>query len=83
MVSLVDIVKNGMQDSIIELDDSNPNYYVRGWEDKVDLEEIRDLHVHFEGKKVQDIITFVLTLYPCCSKMAAIYFSNAYPEGPK
>jgi CBS domain-containing protein len=36
---------------------ASPEYYVRGWEDKLNPEDLRQLHIEDEGLLVKDIMT--------------------------
>lgn len=57
VVSLSDIVGSAAEGSRLLPDRSNPEFFVRGWEDKADAEELRQLHVENEGVLVREIMT--------------------------
>ena len=72
VVSLVDIASVASDSGGVASDQSNPDFFVRGWEDKIDLEEIRrsgqealDAHVAdvaatYDGGFPVDVVTRVV-----------------------
>lgn len=58
VVSVTDIAMAAAEGGRFAQDrSSNPGWYVRGWEDKLDPEEMRDLHVENEDLLVREIMT--------------------------
>lgn len=57
VVSVVDIAAVASDDGNVRTDRSSPDFYVRGWEDKVSAEEIRDFRVDNEDLLVGEIMT--------------------------
>ena len=57
VVSLVDIASVASDSGNVETDQSNPDFFVRGWEDKIDMEEMIDVRVDNENLKVGEIMT--------------------------
>ena len=57
VVSLVDIASVASDSGNVESDQSNPDFFVRGWEDKIDLEEMIDFRVDNENLLVGEIMT--------------------------
>jgi CBS domain-containing protein len=56
-VSGTDIVESENDRAEMVRDRSDPEFDLRGWEDKANPEEIRDLHVESQGLFVRDIMT--------------------------
>ena len=57
VVSVVDIAAMASDDGDIRTDRSSPDFYVRGWEDKVSPEEFHDFRVDNEDARVSEIMT--------------------------
>jgi CBS domain-containing protein len=57
VVSETDITESDRDRGDLVRDHSDPEFDVRGWEDKVDAEEMRDLHVAEDDLLVRDIMT--------------------------
>jgi CBS domain-containing protein len=57
VVSLVDVAEVASGGTGIGFDRSNPNYYVRGWEDSLDFDEMKRMHIENEGLLVRDVMT--------------------------
>ena len=57
VVSLVDIASVASDSGGVASDQSNPDFFVRGWEDKIDLEEMIEFRVDNENLKVEEIMT--------------------------
>ncbi len=58
VVSLSDIVRTGMQRADITADPLKSTYYLDGWEDKVNEDELEDLRLDFNTDAVvRDIMT--------------------------
>ena len=57
VVSVVDIAVVASDGSNVRADRSSPDFYVRGWEDKISTEEIRDFRVDDEDLLVGEIMT--------------------------
>jgi len=49
VVSLVDIASAASDSGNVTSDQSNPDFFVRGWEDKIDLEEMIDFRLFGRG----------------------------------
>ena len=58
VVSVTDIARSAVQGGgQVVADRSNPDFYVRGWEEAVDAEDMRGLHVEREDLQVREIMT--------------------------
>jgi CBS domain-containing protein len=57
VVSVVDIAAMASDEGNVTTDRSSPDFYVRGWEDKIAPEEIRDFRVDNENLTVAEIMT--------------------------
>lgn len=57
VVSVVDVAAVASEEGEIEVDRSNPDFYVREWEDTLAQEEWKDLHIEHQGLTVGDIMT--------------------------
>lgn len=57
VVSVVDIAAIASDSGNVRTDRSSPDFYVRGWEDKISPEEIRDFRVDDEEIQVGEIMT--------------------------
>ena len=57
VVSVVDIAGVASDSGNIRTDRSSPDFYVRGWEDKLTPEEIKDFRVDNEDLQVGEIMT--------------------------
>ena len=57
VVSLTDIAENATESSDISPDRSNPDFYVRDWEDEVDWKELQQLKIGNTKLPVRDIMT--------------------------
>ena len=57
VVSVVDIATVASDAGNVRTDRSSPDFYVRGWEDKLTPEEIRDFRVDNEDLQVGEIMT--------------------------
>jgi CBS domain-containing protein len=57
VVSLVDIASVASDSGDVSSDQSNPDFFVRGWEDAIDLEEMIDFRVDNEDLLVGEIMT--------------------------
>jgi len=57
VVSVVDIAAVASDDGNVTTDRSSPDFYVRGWEDKIAPEEIRNFRVDNEDLLVGEIMT--------------------------
>lgn len=57
VVSVTDIALAAAQGAQLAPDRSNPAFYVRGWEESVDPEDMRGLHLERENFLVREIMT--------------------------
>jgi uncharacterized protein (DUF302 family)/CBS domain-containing protein len=57
VVSVTDIVRADSMGGREIVATSEPNFYVRGWEEEISLDELGDLHLEEEGLLVKDIMT--------------------------
>ena len=57
VVSVTDIAEGEVEDERAGADRANADYYVRGWEDKMNPEELRGLQLQDEAVLVRDIMT--------------------------
>lgn len=57
VVSLTDIARNAAGSAALATAQANPDYYVRGWEDKMNSDEMGPLHIEKEGGLVREIMT--------------------------
>ena len=62
VVSATDIAQKGSGEGNYTLDQSDPRFFVRSFDDKLDIEEMRNLHIENEELLVRDIMT------PRCSR---------------
>lgn len=56
VVSLSDLARSEAEGGRLIPDRSDPGYWVRGWEEKVDPEELAGLHVEEDGPTVRDLM---------------------------
>ena len=57
VVSVTDIVRSASADGERYAPDHDPGFYVRGWEDRVEVEELEGYHFDDESLLVKDIMT--------------------------
>ncbi len=57
VVSVTDIVRVTSTDGERYAPDHDPGFYVRGWEDRVETEELQNLHFEDDSLLVRDIMT--------------------------
>lgn len=57
VVSLTDIVRAASSGGERYAHDHDPNFYVRGWEEQIEVEDLESLHFDDEGLVVRDIMT--------------------------
>ncbi|MGB5816130.1 MAG: CBS domain-containing protein [Thermoanaerobaculia bacterium] len=57
VVSVTDIVRATSEGGQEVVRTNEPNFYVRGWEEEVSLDELGELHLEEEGLLVKDIMT--------------------------
>jgi CBS domain-containing protein len=57
VVSVNDVAGASGESSSIAPERASPEFYVHGWEDKINPDELRQLHVEDEGLLVSDIMT--------------------------
>lgn len=57
VVSVTDVVRATSSGGERYAPDQDPSFYVRGWEDRVAVEELQSLHFDDEGLLVRDIMT--------------------------
>jgi predicted transcriptional regulator len=57
VVSLMDIAESGAAGFAVERDPGSADFYVRGWEDKMNPDEVRRLRIENEDLLVRDIMT--------------------------
>ena len=57
VVSVTDIVRATSSGGERYAPDHDPNFYVRGWEDRIEAEDLESLHFDDEGLLVRDIMT--------------------------
>lgn len=57
VVSVMDIARQSSEDSSVGVDQGNPEFFVRGWEEQFSIEEFRKLRVHETGLTVRDVMT--------------------------
>ena len=53
VVSVMDIAESEAEDEQAGVDRARPDYYVRGWEEKMNPEELRGLHLEDEALLVR------------------------------
>ena len=74
VVSVSDIIRNDEQRATIVHDKQESNYYLHGWEDDLNEDEIEDLHIEEDDAlTVRDIMTPLIFKVPeteCISSMA-------------
>ena len=58
VVSVTDIVRGTPAEAgSPERDQSNPDFYVRGWEDRLEMSEMTSFHIESAGRTVAQIMT--------------------------
>jgi len=57
VLSLTDIAEASAEGRQFDSDRSNPEFFVRGWAEKLTVEEMRRFHVEDEGVLVREIMT--------------------------
>jgi CBS domain-containing protein len=57
VVSATDIAENEVEGVEFVPDPASPDSYVRGWEDKLNPEDLRRLHMEGRTRQVRDIMT--------------------------
>lgn len=57
VVSLTDIVRAASSGGERYAHEYDPNFYVRGWEEQIEIEDLESLHFDDEGLLVRDIMT--------------------------
>lgn len=57
VVSVMDVARQSSNESTVGVDQGNPEFFVRGWEEKFSLEELGRLRVHETGSTVRDVMT--------------------------
>ncbi len=57
VVSYRDIALASSGGQRLDRDQSNPDYFVRGWEDRLEMSELASFHVEDEGLQVGEIMT--------------------------
>jgi CBS domain-containing protein len=72
VVSLRDIAAASDQREAIAPEVSNPDFYVHEWEDKINPDELRQLHVEEEGLLVRDIMTTRVYTVPADAPIAEV-----------
>jgi CBS domain-containing protein len=60
VVSLSDVARRATGRGPVDLDRSRPEFYLRGWEDRYALEEVRALRIVAESLSVRDVMTETL-----------------------
>lgn len=80
VVSLSDIVRNDERRSAIVKDTEERSYYLHGWEDDLDVDEVQELHLEIgDDLTVKEIMTpliFKVTETERISEMADIMISG-------
>jgi CBS domain-containing protein len=56
VVSLSDLARSEAEGGRLIPDQSDPGYWVRGWEEKASADELRGLHVEEDGPMVRDLM---------------------------
>lgn len=57
VVSVMDVARQSSDESSVGVDQGNPEFFVRGWEEKFSVEEFRKLRVHETSLAVRDVMT--------------------------
>ncbi len=57
VVSATDIAEKSRSEEDLTLDQSDPRFFVRAFDDKLDVEEMRNLHIENEELLVREIMT--------------------------
>jgi CBS domain-containing protein len=60
VISLSDVARRATGRGPVDLDRSRPEFYLRGWEDRYALEEVRALRIVAESLSVRDVMTETL-----------------------
>jgi CBS domain-containing protein len=72
VVSLTDVAANDVERPDVSDDRSSPALAMRGWEERVNLEEIRSLHIESDDLLVRDIMTPTVYTVPEETEVAKI-----------
>jgi CBS domain-containing protein len=57
VISLADLARSASEDADLARDRSSPDFYLRGWEERFNPEDLEQLHVEGEGRRVRDLMT--------------------------
>jgi CBS domain-containing protein len=72
VVSVRDIAAASDQREAIAPEVANPDFYVHEWEDKINPDELRQLHIEEEGLLVRDIMTTRVYTIPADAPIAEV-----------
>jgi CBS domain-containing protein len=72
LVSLTDVAENDTERPDLVVDHSNPEEAVRGWEDRMNAEEIHPLHIESDDLLVRDIMTPTVYTVPETTTVAKL-----------
>ena len=60
VVTLSDVARRATGRAPVDLDRSRPEFFLRGWEDRYTVEEVRALRIEAESLSVRDVMTETL-----------------------
>jgi CBS domain-containing protein len=72
VVSATDIAGTGRPDGDFVVDQSDPNFSVRSFQDKFDVEDLRDMHIEGDSRTVRDIMTPTIFTVPATTPVSEI-----------
>lgn len=79
VVSVTDLATMASDNSAFAPDRSNPDFFVHGWEDELNADDLRQLHIEDEGLTVADIMT--PTVYTVDSDQKVAEVAKTMVEG--
>ena len=72
VVSATDIAGTGRLEGGFVVDQSDPNFSVRSFQEKFDIEDIRELHIEGDSRTVRDIMTPTIFTVPATTPVSEI-----------
>jgi len=72
VVSATDLAGTGRPESNVVVDQSDPNFSVRSFQDSLDVEEIRNLRIEGDSRTVRDIMTPTIFTVPATTPVSEI-----------
>jgi len=72
VVSATDVAEKGVRDAEFAVDRSDPNFYVRSFDERFDFEEIRNLRIENDSLLVRDIMTPTVFTVPATTPISEV-----------